>query len=60
MYKQYKCNHCLLLNLQIEFGWHGLYHTRTAASFANIFQYNLSFSKKFFQSKEQTGGITYQ
>ena len=51
LYKQYRCDHCLLLNLQIKFGWQSLYHTRTPASIANIFQYNLSFSKKFLQSK---------
>ena len=52
MYMQYKCNHCLLLNLQINFGWHISYHTRTTpASFANIFRYKLSFSKTFCWSK---------
>ena len=51
MYMQYRCNHCLLLNLQIKFGRHSSYHTRTPASFASIFQYNLSFSKKCFSIK---------
>ena len=51
MYKQYRCNHCLLLNLQIKFRLQSSYHIRTSASFANIFQYNLFFSKKFFRSK---------
>ena len=50
MYEQYRCNHCLL-NLQNKFGQHSSYHTRISASFANIFRYNLTFSKKFFWSK---------
>ena len=51
MYKQYKCNHCLLLSPQIEFGRQSSYHTRTPASFVNISRYNLSFNKRFFRSR---------
>ena len=51
MYKQYRSDHCLLLDPQIEFGRQSSYYTRTPASFANIFRYHLSFGKKFFRSK---------
>ena len=54
MYKQYRCNHCLLLNLQTHSERQSSYHTRTPVSFANFFWHNLSFSKKFFQSKATT------
>ena len=60
MYKHYRCNPCLLLNLQIKYGRHSSYHTRTQASFANIFWYNSSYSKSFFDQRQQTGGIIYQ
>ena len=60
IYKEYKSNHWLLLNLQIKFGQQSSYHTRTPASFANIFQHNLTFSKKPFDQRQQTGGIIYQ
>ena len=51
MYKQYRCDHCLLLNPQMEFGQQSSYYTRTPASFANTFRYHLSLSKRFFRSK---------
>ena len=44
-------SHCLLLDPPIEFGRQSSYYTRTPASFANIFRYHLSFSKKFFRPK---------
>ena len=52
LYMRYKCNHCLLLNLQIKFGWHSSYHTITLASFANIFRYTTYLlTRSFFWSK---------
>ena len=51
MHKQYRSDHCVLLDPSIEFGRQSSYYTRTPARFANIFRYHLSFSKKFFQPK---------
>ena len=47
VYMQYRR---VLLNLQVIFGWHNSYLTRTPASFVNISWYNLSFCK-YFRSK---------
>ena len=60
MHKQCRSDHCLLWDLPIELGHQSSYYTRTPASFANIFRYHLSFSKKFFDHRPQTGGMICQ
>ena len=60
MYKQYRSDHCLLLDPPIEFGRLSSYYTRTPASFANIFVTIYLSVRSFFDQRPQTGGMICQ
>ena len=60
MYKQYRCNHCLLLTPQIEFGQQIHPTPELQLALQTSFDITYFLARSFFDQRQQPGGMIYQ